>query len=233
MLTDEFDYCGRPLTLLASLKKGDACKHTRRLVGLAATQAADGARGHRDHRRAQQVQPGLQQGPRHLQGRRAAVRRPEGRQGHPGRVQRLRVPVLRRGPPHPRGVRQAARLGAAVHDALPPLAAPQRHVRRPGGAVRPRRRQVLAGARRALRQPALAQRGLHPAAAGEERASTSRRSRRRWPPRSTWTSSRPPRKPARRPASSRPRPSTSTVGSTPSVSTSSPCPWRSTMSSTG
>lgn len=42
VLTDEFDYCGRPLTLLASLKKGDACKHTRRLVGLAATLAADG-----------------------------------------------------------------------------------------------------------------------------------------------------------------------------------------------
>ncbi len=42
VLTDEFDYCGRPLTLLASLKKGDACKHTRRLVGLAATQAAEG-----------------------------------------------------------------------------------------------------------------------------------------------------------------------------------------------
>jgi protein-disulfide isomerase len=43
VLTDEFDYCGRPLTLLASLKKGDACKHTRRLVGLAATQAAEGS----------------------------------------------------------------------------------------------------------------------------------------------------------------------------------------------
>lgn len=43
VLTDEFDSCGRPLTLLASLKKGDACKHTRRLVGLAAAQAAEGA----------------------------------------------------------------------------------------------------------------------------------------------------------------------------------------------
>ncbi len=43
VLTDEFDYCGRPSTLLGSLKKGDACKHTRRLVGYAATQAADGA----------------------------------------------------------------------------------------------------------------------------------------------------------------------------------------------
>ena len=43
VLTDEFDYCGRPLTLLASLKKGDSCKHTRRLVGLAATLAADGS----------------------------------------------------------------------------------------------------------------------------------------------------------------------------------------------
>jgi protein-disulfide isomerase len=43
VLTDEFDYCGRPLTLLASLKKGDACKHTRRLVGLAATMAAEGS----------------------------------------------------------------------------------------------------------------------------------------------------------------------------------------------
>jgi len=43
VLTDEFDYCGRPLTLLASVKKGDACKHTKRLVGLAATMANDGA----------------------------------------------------------------------------------------------------------------------------------------------------------------------------------------------
>lgn len=43
LLTDEFDYCGRPSTLLGSLKKGDACKHTRRLVGYAAGQAAEGA----------------------------------------------------------------------------------------------------------------------------------------------------------------------------------------------
>lgn len=43
VLTDEFDYCGRPLTLLASVKKGAACKHTRRLVGYAATLAAEGA----------------------------------------------------------------------------------------------------------------------------------------------------------------------------------------------
>lgn len=43
VLTDEFDYCGRPLTLLASLKKGDACKHTRRLVGFAATLASEGS----------------------------------------------------------------------------------------------------------------------------------------------------------------------------------------------
>jgi protein-disulfide isomerase len=43
VLTDEFDYCGRPLTLLASLKKGDACKHTKRLVGYAASEAANGA----------------------------------------------------------------------------------------------------------------------------------------------------------------------------------------------
>ncbi|MGV3625325.1 MAG: DsbA family protein [Archangium sp.] len=42
VLTDEFDYCGRPMTLLGSLKKGDACKHTRRLVGLAATFASEG-----------------------------------------------------------------------------------------------------------------------------------------------------------------------------------------------
>lgn len=42
VLTDEFDYCGRPLTLLASLKKGDACKHTRRMVGHAATLASEG-----------------------------------------------------------------------------------------------------------------------------------------------------------------------------------------------
>ncbi len=43
VLTDEFDYCGRPLTLLASIKKGDACKHTKRLVGLAAAFANNGA----------------------------------------------------------------------------------------------------------------------------------------------------------------------------------------------
>lgn len=43
VLMDEFDYCGRPMTLLGSLKKGDACKHTRRLVGHAATLAAEGA----------------------------------------------------------------------------------------------------------------------------------------------------------------------------------------------
>jgi len=43
VLTDEFDACGRPLTLMASLKKGDACKHTRRLVGYAAFQASEGA----------------------------------------------------------------------------------------------------------------------------------------------------------------------------------------------
>jgi len=42
VLMDEFDYCGRPLTLFASLKKGDACKHTRRLVGWAAQQTAEG-----------------------------------------------------------------------------------------------------------------------------------------------------------------------------------------------
>jgi glutaredoxin len=43
VLTDEFDYCGRPLTLMGSLKKGDACKHTRRLVGHAARLASEGA----------------------------------------------------------------------------------------------------------------------------------------------------------------------------------------------
>jgi protein-disulfide isomerase len=43
VLTDEFDSCGRPLTLLASVKKGDACKHTRRMVGLAALMSADGS----------------------------------------------------------------------------------------------------------------------------------------------------------------------------------------------
>jgi protein-disulfide isomerase len=43
VLTDEFDYCGRALTLLDSLKKGDACKHTRRLVSWAAKECADGA----------------------------------------------------------------------------------------------------------------------------------------------------------------------------------------------
>lgn len=43
VLTDEFDACGRPLTLLASLKKGDACRHTRRVVSLAAAFAAEGS----------------------------------------------------------------------------------------------------------------------------------------------------------------------------------------------
>lgn len=43
VLTDEFDACGRPLTLLASLKKGDACKHTKRLVGYAAFHASEGS----------------------------------------------------------------------------------------------------------------------------------------------------------------------------------------------
>ena len=43
VLTDEFDACGRPLTLMASLKKGDACKHTKRLVGYAAFQASEGS----------------------------------------------------------------------------------------------------------------------------------------------------------------------------------------------
>ena len=42
VLTDEFDYCGRPLTLLASLKKGDACKHTKRMVAYAANLASEG-----------------------------------------------------------------------------------------------------------------------------------------------------------------------------------------------
>ncbi len=43
VLTDEFDYCGRPLTLKASLEKGDACRHTRRLVSLGSMLAAEGA----------------------------------------------------------------------------------------------------------------------------------------------------------------------------------------------
>jgi protein-disulfide isomerase len=42
VFTDEFDYCGRPLTLFASLKKGDSCKHTRRLAALAASYSNDG-----------------------------------------------------------------------------------------------------------------------------------------------------------------------------------------------
>jgi protein-disulfide isomerase len=44
-LRDEFDYCGRPLTLIGALKKGDACKHTKRMVALAATYAAEGQQG--------------------------------------------------------------------------------------------------------------------------------------------------------------------------------------------
>lgn len=42
VFTDEFDWCGRPLTVAASLKSG-ACKHTRRLAVLAAAQAMDGS----------------------------------------------------------------------------------------------------------------------------------------------------------------------------------------------
>jgi protein-disulfide isomerase len=38
---DEFDYCGKPLTLFAALKKG-ACKHTKRMAGLAAGYASEG-----------------------------------------------------------------------------------------------------------------------------------------------------------------------------------------------
>lgn len=41
VFTDEFDYCGRPLTIAASLKK-EPCKHTRRLATFAATMAAEG-----------------------------------------------------------------------------------------------------------------------------------------------------------------------------------------------
>ena len=43
VFTDEFDWCGRPMTVAASLKSGTACKHTRRLAALAAGQAMDGA----------------------------------------------------------------------------------------------------------------------------------------------------------------------------------------------
>ena len=43
VFTDEFDYCGRPVTIAASLKKGDACKHTRRLAAVAARLANEGA----------------------------------------------------------------------------------------------------------------------------------------------------------------------------------------------
>lgn len=43
VLSDEFDYCGRPLTLMATLRKDDACSHTKRLVALAAAMAAEGS----------------------------------------------------------------------------------------------------------------------------------------------------------------------------------------------
>ena len=43
VFTDEFDWCGRPMTVAASLKSGNACKHTRRLAVLAASQAMDGS----------------------------------------------------------------------------------------------------------------------------------------------------------------------------------------------
>jgi protein-disulfide isomerase len=42
VLQDEFDACGRPLTLYASLKN-NPCRHTKRLVGLAASMAAEGS----------------------------------------------------------------------------------------------------------------------------------------------------------------------------------------------
>lgn len=42
-LDDEFDYCGKPLTLSASLEKGDACAHTRRLARIAVDLARGGA----------------------------------------------------------------------------------------------------------------------------------------------------------------------------------------------
>src|SRR3954468_20865808 len=42
VFTDEFDWCGRPLTVAASLKSGNTCKHTRRLALLAASQAMEG-----------------------------------------------------------------------------------------------------------------------------------------------------------------------------------------------
>lgn len=44
-LSDEFDYCGRPSVLYATLRGGEACPHTQRMVGLAAGLIADGARG--------------------------------------------------------------------------------------------------------------------------------------------------------------------------------------------
>lgn len=43
VFTDEFDWCGRPLTVAASLKSPSVCKHTRRLAVLAASQALEGA----------------------------------------------------------------------------------------------------------------------------------------------------------------------------------------------
>ena len=43
VFTDEFDWCGRPMTVAASLKAGNACKHTRRLAVLAASQAMEGS----------------------------------------------------------------------------------------------------------------------------------------------------------------------------------------------
>lgn len=41
VFTDEFDYCGRPMTIAASLKK-DPCRHTRRLAQFAGVMAAEG-----------------------------------------------------------------------------------------------------------------------------------------------------------------------------------------------
>lgn len=43
VFTDEFDWCGRPLTVAASLKSGSACRHTKRMASFAAGQAMDGA----------------------------------------------------------------------------------------------------------------------------------------------------------------------------------------------
>ena len=137
---------------------------------------AEGAARDGDHRRARaSTTSRFREARTTLQGRRrACARARQGREGDAGRVRRLRVPVLRRGPPDAGGAspKHAAKVRAVLH-AVPARRAPQRDPRRAGGAVRARPRQVLGDARRALREPARRCRaGDHQGARAASSAST-------------------------------------------------------------